>query len=344
MRKHGLVPSLSLVVAAFVISGCFFSSAALPTPVPTSTGWLAATLTAIALAQPSPTIGPTEPPLPPAPTDPFVPTGKIVLTCRILGAVPDQLCIVNADGTDYHRITFTDQAESYYPSLAPDGRSVVYTSNLTAAYEIYEMDLSTGLPVQLTNLLGEVYAPEISPDGQRIVFANIIGTFSRIWMMDRDGSHPHEIFGLDGKDCVDPTWSPDGTRILFAAGIGTDKQLFTITPTGEDLVPVHDTFRTRGRSDWSSDGSIIAAYSWRSPGFDIFYVDPGGSNLRQMTSGGRNLAPSFSPDSRWMVYTSYAGENIDPDGCELFIMPVDGNQIIQLTHNSFCDWQPRWGR
>ena len=280
----------------------------------------------------------------PSPTSPAAPAGKIVFTCRIFGVLPDQICIINADGSDYRRIMFADKAESYYPSLSPDGTSVVFTSNLTTVYEIYEMDLSVGIPVQLTDHLGEPYAPEISPDGQSIVFANIISAFSSIWLMDRDGGNPHEIFRLEGKDCVDPTWSPDGTRILFAAGIGTDKQLFTIAPDGRDPLAVHETFRTRGRSDWSADGAIVAAYSWLSPNFEIFFINPDGSNLRQMTFDGRDLAPSFSPDSQWMVYTSYAGNNDDPNGCELFIMRVDGSQNIRLTNNSYCDWQPRWGR
>jgi TolB protein len=330
--------------AALIIGGCSFMGTTVPTSVPTSSDWLSATLTAIALAQPSPSPAPTETPLPSSPTSSAAPAGKIVFTCRIFGNLPDQICIVNADGTDYRRLTFADKAESYYPSLSPDGMSVVFTSNLTNVYEIYEMDLSVGIPVQLTDTLGEVYAPEISPDGQSIVFANIIGAFSSIWMMDRDGGSPREIFSLDGKDCVDPTWSPDGTRILFAAGVGVDKELFTITPDGRDLLPVHESFRTRGRSDWSADGSIIAAYSWSSPNFEIFFMNPDGSNLRQVTFSGRDLAPSFSPDSQWMVYTSYAGNNDDPNGCELFIMRVDGSENTRLTYNSYCDWQPRWGQ
>jgi TolB protein len=341
MKPHKV---LLFLVLALLIGGCSFPWTAATTIAPTSTDWIASTLTAIALAQPSSSPVPTETPLPPSPIPNDTPTGKIVFTCRIFSVVPDQICIVNADGTDYRRITWTDKAESYYPTLSPDGRSVVFSSNPTTVFEIYEMDLSVGIPVQLTDHLGEPNAPEISPDGQFIAFANIVGDFSNIWLMNSDGGNPHEIFSLDGKDCVDPTWSPDGTRILFAAGTGTDKELFTITPSGADLQPVNDSFRTRGRSDWSADGSIIAAYSWSSPNFEIFFMNPDGTNLRQMTFSGRDLAPSFSPDSQWMVYTSYAGNNNDPNGCELFIMRVDGSQNTRLTNNSYCDWQPRWGQ
>jgi TolB protein len=332
-----------VVLAAGILLGCSSLPASATPPAPTSAAWLSATLTAIAFAQPFPSLTPTETPLPPSPTVPSPPSGRIVFTCRLLDDAHDQLCLMNADGSGYRRITFADAAENYYPSLSPDGTSVVYASNTTGVYEIYEMQLSVGIPKQLTDGLGEPYAPEISPDGKTIVFATNYSAFSTIWLMDRDGSHPRQIFGMSGRDCVDPTWSPDGTRILFAAGVGNDKQLFTITPEGGDPRPVSETFRTRGRSDWSADGFLIAAYSWLSPNFEIFFMEPGGSNLRQMTFSGRDLAPAFSPDSQWVVYTSYGGSNDDPNACEIYIMRIDGSQNTRLTYNYSCDWQPRWG-
>ncbi len=151
------------------------------------------------------------------------------------------------------------------------------------------------------------------------------------------------IFSLEGEDCVDPTWSPDGNLILFAAGSGVEKQLYTITPQGTGFLAVAPGFYTRGRSDWSADGKIIAAYSWNSPAFEVFFMNPDGSDIRQMTFSGRDLAPSFSPDSQWMVYTSYDGKNDDQDACEIFVMPVKGGTPLRLTYNDYCDWQPRWG-
>ena len=335
---------LGIVVAAGILFGCSFPTMQETPAAPTSSDWLAATVTAIASAQPSASPVPTETPPPPSPTAPSLSSGKIVFTCRLLTEPPDQLCIMNSDGSGYRRITFADTVEHYYPSLSPDGTSMVFSSNRTGIYEIYEMELSVGIPKQLTSHPIESYAPEISPDGISIVFAANATGFSTIWLMDRDGGNPHQVFGMDGKDCVDPTWSPDGVRILFAAGVGTDKQLFTITPEGDDPRLVSESFRTRGRSDWSADGAIIAAYSWLPPDFEIFFMNPDGSNLRQMTFSGRDLAPSFSPDSQWVVYTSYGASNNDPNACEIYSMRVDGSQNTRLTYNSYCDWQPRWGR
>jgi TolB protein len=275
-------------------------------------------------------------------TLPVLPAGKIVFACKITDDEDDEICIMNADGSGYRQVTSND-FENYYPSLSPDGNSVVFSSNMTGIFEIYELDLSTDILTRLTEHLREAYAPEISPDGTLIVFAANYTEASSIWLMNRDGSNVHQIFGDPGQDAVDPTWSPDGGRILFALGKLNEKQLFTMTPEGEDVRLVSDTFRTRGRSDWSADNAIIAAYGGYAPRWEIYFIAPDGSNLRQMTFDGRNLAPSFSPDSQWMVYTSYGGDNTNLDACEIYIMRVDGSQNTRLTENDYCDWQPRWG-
>jgi TolB protein len=100
----------------------------------------------------------------------------------------------------------------------------------------------------------------------------------------------------------------------------------------------------RGRSDWSPDGGSIATYAGESWAREIYIMNPDGSDLRQITQGGNNLAPSFSPDGGWITFTSYMDNFRDDHGCEIYIMRVDGTDIRRLTTNNYCDWQPRWGR
>lgn len=88
------------------------------------------------------------------------PTGKIVFTCQIFKVqASNQICIINADGTGFRRLTNDSTRQHYYPSLAPDGKSVVYAAFAEEnVYEIYEMDLSGGFK-QLTKKLGILNAP-----------------------------------------------------------------------------------------------------------------------------------------------------------------------------------------
>ena len=71
-----------------------------------------------------------------------------------------------------------------------------------------------------------------------------------------------------------------------------------------------------------------------------------------MGGGGRNNHPHFSPDAKWIVFTSqragYSAEEISlprqpqPYG-DLFAIRVDGTGLVRLTHNGFEEGTPAWG-
>ncbi len=56
----------------------------------------------------------------------------------------------------------------------------------------------------------------------------------------------------------------------------------------------------------------IAFLSHKDKGTEIYIVDFDGENMKQVTNDGTlNLTPTWSPNGRWLVYTSYAGNNPD---------------------------------
>ena len=74
------------------------------------------------------------------------PTGKIAFTCQVFKEINrEQICIVNADGTGYRRLTPEDSMRHFYPSISPDGGSVLYSAlnEQSKHYEIYELVLAT---------------------------------------------------------------------------------------------------------------------------------------------------------------------------------------------------------
>jgi hypothetical protein len=90
------------------------------------------------------------------------PTGKIAYTCQIFKAqASNQICIINADGTGFRRLTVDNTKQHYYPSVSPDGLSVVYAAfREPNIYEIYEVSIASGFITQLTNRLGNLNSPE----------------------------------------------------------------------------------------------------------------------------------------------------------------------------------------
>ncbi len=273
------------------------------------------------------------------------PTGKIVFTCQVYKVIAsNQICIINADGTGFRRLTTDGNRQHYYPSLSPDGQSVVYAAFREAnVYEIYEMDLATGDVVQLTNRLGIVNSPDISPDGEAIVFKNTTANSNRnlIVGMDRNGANAHNIPGITGWD---PSWSPDGQYILFASDMDGTVQLYTIRWNGKELHKISNLPAIRGRSDWSSDGRYIVTYSGEEWKREVYIMNADGSNAHVLSPvGGNSQGPSFSPDGQWVTFTSYFDHYGDIHGCEIYLIRIDGSDLRRLTDNNYCDLQPRWG-
>jgi TolB protein len=274
-----------------------------------------------------------------------IPGGKIVFACQIFKTgLRDQICIMNADGSGYRRLSRDDQWDHNFPSLSPDGRSMVYVAGAPrTAAQVYEMDLNSGAFWVLTDAKGTASAPEISPDGRHIVYSLIWENANTIWMMDRDGTNPRMVFGPPAGAGWDPVWSPDGQQILFASERSVGVQLFTISPDGSNLRQITNIPNLRGRSAWAPDNTAIASYTGEPWERELVIMNQDGSDPRLLTAGGNNLAPSFSPDGSWITFTSYRDKYREDLGCEIYIMRRDGSDVIRLTDDEFCNWQPRWG-
>ena len=273
------------------------------------------------------------------------PKGRIVYTCQIFKTqASNQICIINADGTGFRRLTKEDNIQHYYPSMSPDGKSVVYAAYREAnIYELYEMDIASGNVVQLTDRLGNLNSPEISPDGRQIIFKMSSANTNKdiVWMMDRNGQNADKISRVIGWD---PTWSPDGKYILFASDMDGAIQLYRIGVNGKDLHKISSLPAITGRSDWSADGQFIVTYSGGPWKHEVYIMTADGLNARVLSpAGGNAQGPSFSPDGKWVAFTAYYDHPGEDQGCEIYIVRTNGTDLRRITDNDYCDYQPRWG-
>lgn len=131
--------------------------------------------------------------------------------------------------------------------------------------------------------------------------------------------------------------------IAFTASEGGRRDVWLIRPdgTGELNLTGELTNSFAEAPAWSPDGELIAFDGVPGPdvGRDIYLVtvseDP--EQRRLTTLVGFDCYPSFSPDGQLIVYMSEREKNRD-----LFIMDLEGNDVLQLTDQPGYDYEPNW--
>jgi hypothetical protein len=93
------------------------------------------------------------------------------------------------------------------PSYAPDGGSMVYTSDEEGVQDIYR-HFADGRRQKFTHLATGAFDPHLMPDGQSIVFTAYQNSGFQIYRMELPDTLPVELLAA-GNGPWEPTWQPE---------------------------------------------------------------------------------------------------------------------------------------
>jgi Tol biopolymer transport system component/predicted Ser/Thr protein kinase len=161
-----------------------------------------------------------------------------------------------------------------------------------------------GTEQPVTNLQFPFSAARLSPDGQRIAYFAQRGGY-HIWVYDL--SRGTNSLVTAEEEALWPIWSPDGKRLLFASQKTPVANLFWQPYDGSSSMErLIESEYPQLPSSWSSDGKSVALVEARpDTGFDIAILDVDSGKLTPFLNSQFSEAyPEFSPDGRWMAYTS----------------------------------------
>jgi serine/threonine protein kinase len=180
--------------------------------------------------------------------------------------------------------------------------------------------------------------PRLSPDGQRIAYS---GPDWQIWIYDPMRGTNSRLTS-DGM-AIMPVWSPDGKRILFSwtNSSPTNSNLFW-QPYDEsasmERLSTSDNYQDAG--SWSPNGETVAFVTDnRLSRQDIALLDVRSRQVKPFLNSKYNeLYPEFSPDGRWVAYTS---DETGQD--EVYVRPFP-NSTRKYPVSSAGGTEPLWAK
>lgn len=190
------------------------------------------------------------------------------------------------------------------------------------------------------------------PVNGRITFGRFdpeLGDYS-IWAANPDGSHQQRLTHVPS---FFSDWSPDGRRIAFDFADDTGVHLATMDPDGRHLRQLTFGPAIQEVPDWAPDGGWIVFGASPifpgEPGFhtDIWIMRADGSHQRQLTRGGFDGEPVFSPDGRHIAFARITHDAEIAD-VAIYVMNRDGTHLREVVPSTFGlehpDWSPdgRW--
>jgi TolB protein len=264
---------------------------------------------------------------------------RIVFVSNRTGA--KEIWVMNWDGTNQHALTHYGTISSF-PSVAPDGSKVAFTSWQKESPRIILFSLESGRQLPFYNQRASMNCClSFSPDGKQVIFSSTAaGGPAQLFMANPDGSGLKRLTSSGAID-TEPKINPKtGRDIVFTSGRGGGNPQIYLMSMGGDAERLTDGTGDAVNPSWSPDGTKIA-FAWTrgfAPGnFNIFLLDVASRQLTQLTNNeGRNENPTWAPDGVHLVYANKRGAN-----SQLWTMLADGTQKKPIT-NTGSNEKPVW--
>ena len=204
------------------------------------------------------------------------------------------------------------------PTSTPQGGGygqIAFVSARTGRPQIWIVNIDGSGLRQITTTPSGACQPDWSPDGSQIVFTSpcefnretYLG--SSLFIIDVDGNNMVPLPN-QGIGNFDPAWSPDGTKILFSALKTADRpQIWILDLETGEIQILSEGLNRDLQPTWSSDGSHIIFVSLRQGPYQIWTMDPDGSNQERFSVSGdlKNTNPVLSPNGQTLVFTQSEG-------------------------------------
>lgn len=210
-----------------------------------------------------------------------------------------------------------------------DGRRLFFIAKRAGYLNLWQIDSQGGEPTAVQNFTNQLTHYSIARKANMLAYVNEQrDTLIRI--TNPAGGTCQINSSLND---LSPRFSPDGSMIVFSSDRTGGEEIWLAKADCSEVRQLTNFNEVGvGSPRWSPDGTRIA-FDRRGKGeSDIYTIAINGTDLRKVTdSMGTNTMPDWSPDGRWIYFTSNRAAPYLKN--QIWKIPATGGEAIKLTSN-----------
>ncbi len=232
-----------------------------------------------------------------------VPTDPILVQTNPSGDLPGMIYLSLSEAGYFHIFAYNPESQPFLrltfgewddrdPAVSPDGKMVAFASNRSGYWDIYTLDVTTGITTQVTDDNDYNGHPAWSSDGQWLAYEKYTGNNLDIYINPINTQTGEIRVTTNPAPDFEPAWQPESRILAFTSTRTGAQDIFIIDTENLNDEEAQQNYTFNSTQDqthptWSPDGTTLA-WSTQNNGYANIFASlfpQNAENASQFTSG-----------------------------------------------------------